>query len=104
MRMFQAACAASHRPAARPTRGSGFGAVIETIGVTGAGITAGGGGGGAGRAPRAPWPPPGGGVSGGAAVCGVGAWGAPSVFFGTNDATIKIAVASAPEMSVTEHR
>ena len=40
MRMFQAACAASHRPAARPTRGSGLGAIIETIGVTGAGITA----------------------------------------------------------------
>src|SRR5438093_3226696 len=50
-RMFQAACPASQRPGARPTRGSGFGSVIETIGVTGGGITAGGGGGGAGRAP-----------------------------------------------------
>jgi hypothetical protein len=34
MRMFQAACPASQRPAARPTRGSGLGAVVETIGVT----------------------------------------------------------------------
>src|SRR6187549_2412425 len=50
--MFQAACAASHRPALSPTRGSGVGAVIETIGVTGAGITAGGGGGGGGVPPR----------------------------------------------------
>src|SRR5881394_2238976 len=58
MRMFQAAWPASQRPAARPTRGSGLGAVAETIGVTGGGITAGGGGGGVGRAPglpRAPW-------------------------------------------------
>src|SRR5262249_17033564 len=55
MRMFHAACAASQRPGARLTRGSGFGAVVETIGVTGGGITAGGGGGGVGRAPpRAP--------------------------------------------------
>src|SRR6185436_4256474 len=55
MRMFQAACAAVQRPGARPTRGSGFGGVIETIGVTAGGITAGGGGGGVGRAPpRAP--------------------------------------------------
>src|SRR5262245_45921246 len=59
MRMFHAACAASHRPALRPTRGSGLGAVAETIGVTGAGMTAGGGGGGVGRAPpRAPAFPP----------------------------------------------
>ena len=58
--MFQAACAAFHRPAARPTRGSGVGAVIETIGVTGAGITAGGGSGGGGGVPppRPPRPPP----------------------------------------------
>src|SRR5262247_672831 len=71
MRMFQAACAASHRPAARPTRGSGFGGVIETIGVTGGGITAGGGGGGVGRAPpRAP------GTSAGALSCGFDSAGA----------------------------
>src|SRR5215470_7380483 len=55
MRIFHAACAASQRPGARPIRGSGVGAVIETIGVTGGGMTAGGGGGGVGRAPpRAP--------------------------------------------------
>src|SRR5438094_9556122 len=52
MRMFHAACAASQRPAFRPTRGSGVGAVAETIGVTGGGITAGGGGGGGGGLPR----------------------------------------------------
>src|SRR5262249_19049376 len=52
MRMFQAACAASHRPAFSPTRGSGAGAVAETIGATGGGITAGGGGGGGGGLPR----------------------------------------------------
>ena len=44
--MFHAACAASHRPGRNPTRGSGVGAVAETIGATGGGITAGGGGGG----------------------------------------------------------
>src|SRR5262249_57215199 len=54
MRMFHAAWAASHRPAFRPTRGSGVGAVAETIGVTGGGITAGGGGGGGGGVARAP--------------------------------------------------
>src|SRR5499427_9220983 len=65
MRKFHAACAASQRPGARPTRGSGFGGVIETIGVTGGGITAGGGGGGVGRAPpRAP------GTCAGAPSCG----------------------------------
>src|SRR5262245_30516745 len=58
MRMFHAACPASQRPAARPTRGSGLGAVTDTIGVTGAGITAGGGGGGVGRAPALPLLPP----------------------------------------------
>src|SRR5258707_2205399 len=52
MRMFQAACAASQRPAFRPTRGSGVGAVAETIGVTGGGITAGAGGGGGGGGAR----------------------------------------------------
>src|SRR5437899_12355675 len=52
MRMFQAACAASQRPALNPTRGSGVGVVPETIGSTGFGITAGGGGGGGGGVPR----------------------------------------------------
>src|SRR5215475_3440220 len=71
IRMFQAAWPASQRPGARPTRGSGFGGVIETIGVTGGGITAGGGGGGVGRAPpRAP------GTSGGALSCGFDSAGA----------------------------
>src|SRR5215831_11121118 len=51
MRIFQAACPASQRPAFRPTRGSGVGGVIDTIGATGGGITAGGGGGGVGLAP-----------------------------------------------------
>jgi hypothetical protein len=55
--MFHAACAASHRPAASPTRGSGLGAVADTIGFTGGGMTLGGGGGGGGGAPR-PRPPP----------------------------------------------
>src|SRR5262245_36579891 len=54
MRMFHAACAASQRPGLRPTRGSGDGAVVETIGSTGFGITAGGGGGGGGGVPRPP--------------------------------------------------
>src|SRR3954465_13309154 len=68
MRMFQAAWAASQRPGLRPTRGSGEGAVAETIGVTGFGITAGGGGGGGGGGPRparAPFAPGGGGGGGG---------------------------------------
>src|SRR5436305_3080189 len=52
MRMFHAACAASHRPGLSPTRGSGDGAVADTIGSTGFGITAGGGGGGGGGVPR----------------------------------------------------
>src|SRR5579862_7629663 len=56
MRMFQAACAASHRPALSPTRGSGDGVVPDTIGSTGFGITAGGGGGGGGGVPRPPRP------------------------------------------------
>src|SRR5919201_53825 len=55
--IFHAACAASHRPGARPTRGSGVGGVAATIGVTGSGMTAGGGGGGGGGVPR-PRPPP----------------------------------------------
>ena len=50
--MFHAACAASQRPAFSPTRGSGDGVVADTIGATGAGITAGGGGGGGGGLPR----------------------------------------------------
>src|SRR5215207_1901255 len=81
---FHAACAASQRPAASPTRGSGLGAVADTIGVTGAGITGGGGGGGGGGVPpRPPRPVPAprpaaaasvDGVAGcGVAVCGVGA-------------------------------
>src|SRR5215831_17331410 len=94
IRIFQAACPASHRPALRPTRGSGLGAVAETIGVTGGGITAGGGGGGVGRAPA---------LAGGFAFCapsagvagcwpGVdgevdcGACGA-AIVFGTNHST-----------------
>ena len=55
-RMFHAAWAASQRPGARPTRGSGLGAVADTIGVTGGGMTAGGGVGGGGGLPR-PRPP-----------------------------------------------
>src|SRR5215813_5430664 len=57
MRMFQAACPASQRPGFSPTRGSGDGAVAETIGATGGGITAGGGGGGGGGVPRPPFAP-----------------------------------------------
>src|SRR5258708_39547008 len=56
MRMFHAACAASHRPAFRPTRGSGVGVVEDTMGSTGFGMTAGGGGGGGGGVPRPPRP------------------------------------------------
>src|SRR5260221_6625093 len=56
MRMFHAACAASHRPALRPTRGSGVGVVEDTMGSTGFGMTAGGGGGGGGGVPRPPRP------------------------------------------------
>src|SRR6185436_18880653 len=47
-RMFHAACCASQRPALRFGRGSGVGAVADTTGSTGFGITAGGGSGGAG--------------------------------------------------------
>src|SRR5687767_397757 len=53
---FHAAWPASHWPGDRPTRGSGLGVVADTIGVTGAGITAGGGFGGGGGLPR-PRPP-----------------------------------------------
>src|SRR5436190_19871920 len=76
MRMFHAACAASQRPAFSPTRGSGAGAVGDTTGATGAGITAGGGGGGGGgvRPPLPLAPSPAGGVE---AVSG-GAAGAPA--------------------------
>ena len=62
--MFHAACAASHRPGLNPMRGSGDGAVIETIGSTGFGITAGAGGGGGGGVAR---PPPGAPAAGGGA-------------------------------------
>src|SRR5437867_8993283 len=84
--MFHAACAASHRPALRPTRGSGLGAVADTMGATGGGMTAGAGGGGGGGVPRPPRPPADaasppagaaadaspGGVAGGAAATGAG--------------------------------
>src|SRR5437868_15420969 len=73
MRMFHAACAASQRPGRRPTRGSGDGAVADTIGAIGGGITAGGGGGGGGGVPRPP-PPPAAGAAppAGAAAAAVG--------------------------------
>src|SRR5262245_66354935 len=54
IRMFHAAWAASQRPALRPTRGSGDGAVADTMGATGGGRTAGAGGGGGGGVPRPP--------------------------------------------------
>src|SRR5262245_6189913 len=66
MFMFHAACAASHQPAFRPTRGSGDGAVAETTGVTGFGMSFGGVGGGGGGVPRPPRPP----VAGGAKASG----------------------------------
>src|SRR5436190_13319557 len=56
MFMFHAAWPASHHPALRPTRGSGDGAMPDTIGVTGRGITEGGVGGGGGGVPRPPRP------------------------------------------------
>ena len=46
--MFHAASPASQRPAFRPTRGSGDGAVADTMGATGFGMTDGGGRGGGG--------------------------------------------------------
>jgi len=56
--MFHAAWPASHHPAFNPTRGSGEGAVPETIGAIGLGIVLGGiGGGGGGVPPRPPRPP-----------------------------------------------
>src|SRR6186713_3125153 len=75
MFMFHAACPASHHPALRPTRGSGDGAVAETIGATGFGITLGTGGGGGGGLPRPPRPPaaPAAGVSPAAAGAAPGA-------------------------------
>src|SRR5580765_288036 len=80
IRMFHAAWAASQRPALRPTRGSGTGAVADTIGATGGGMTAGAGGGGGGGVPRPPpgaMPPAGaaadGSLGGVAAAAGVGA-------------------------------
>jgi hypothetical protein len=70
--MFQPACAASHRPAFSPTRGSGIGAIAETIGAVGFGMTAGGGGGGGGGVPRPPRPASGAvaGIAGGGAAAG----------------------------------
>ena len=78
MRMFHAAWAASQRPGRSPIRGSGDGAVADTIGSTGFGITAGGGGGGGGGVPRPPRPAaagmsPGDGFTGGVAAASVGA-------------------------------
>src|SRR5262245_61746841 len=80
IRMFHAACAASQRPALRPTRGSGDGAVADTMGATGGGMTAGAGGGGGGGVPRppaGPMPPAGaaadGSLGGVAAAAGVAA-------------------------------
>src|SRR5262245_50536742 len=78
MRMFHAACAASQRPGLSPTRGSGDGAVAETIGSTGFGITAGagGGGGGGGGVPRpAAGAAAGAGAASGGAAAPVGAGG-----------------------------
>src|SRR5689334_11297331 len=43
MRMFHAASPASHTPALSPTRGSGVGAVADTIGSAGLGSVDGGG-------------------------------------------------------------
>src|SRR5262245_7064834 len=78
IRMFHAAWAASQRPAFRPTRGSGDGAVADTRGATGGGMTAGTGGGGGGGVPRpppGPMPPAGaaadGSLGGAAAAAGV---------------------------------
>src|SRR3954469_772588 len=78
-RMFQAACPAFHQPALRPTRGSGVGAVPETIGSTGLGMDFGGIGGGGGGVPRPPPRPAvaGAPVSAGWAVAGWPAAGAP---------------------------
>src|SRR6266508_5215899 len=84
MRMFHAAWAASQRPAFSPTRGSGVGAVAETIGSTGRGMTGGGGGGGGGGVPRPPPPavaPPAG-ISGEAGVAAAGAAAAGGVLVG----------------------
>ena len=75
MRMFHAACPASHMPAFSPMRGSGVGIVAEIIGATGGGITAGigsGGGGGGPALPRPPPLPPAGSAAGGVAAAGGG--------------------------------
>src|SRR5436190_8753753 len=74
--MFQAAWPASHQPALRPTRGSGDGAVADTIGVTGFGIVFGGSGGGGCGAPRPPRPPAAGAPAAGASAGGCPAAGA----------------------------
>src|SRR5215510_14960110 len=72
MFMFQAAWPASHQPAFSPTRGSGDGAVPETIGATGFGITDGGSGGGGGGVPRPPLPAAGGSPAAGWALAAGG--------------------------------
>src|SRR3954467_1280037 len=79
MFMFHAAWPASHQPALRPTRGSGVGAVADTIGVTGRGITEGGVGGGGGGVPRPPPRPAGAPAApGAAATTPVSPTGAPA--------------------------
>src|SRR5215467_12676720 len=89
--MFHAARAASQRPAARPMRGSGFGAVIETIGVTGGGITAGGRGGKGGRSPgRGAWAGAGAAMAGDVACSGAAACGSPSTFIDRINTEIKM--------------
>src|SRR5262249_61036639 len=75
IRMFHAACAASQRPGRSPTRGSGDGAVADTIGSTGFGITAGGGGGGGGGGAPRPASPPAAGIEGFAGAAGAAGGG-----------------------------
>src|SRR5580765_4704226 len=69
MRMFHPACSASQRPGFKFGRGSGVGAVPDTTGSTGFGITSGGGGGGGGGVPR----PAGAGAAAAAIGAGAGA-------------------------------
>src|SRR5580765_7825457 len=75
MRMFHAASPASQTPAFKPTRGSGDGAVPDTIGSTGFGMSAGGGpnAGAAGAAPRPRPPRPAASAAGAAAAPAAGA-------------------------------
>src|SRR4051812_27226417 len=69
-RMFHAAWPAFHHPPLRPPRGSGLGAVPDTIGSTGFGIVFGGGGDGGGGVPRPPRPAFAGAPLAGAAAAG----------------------------------